>query len=193
MTARATTRKTTKRAAKRGKRNPSTSAAKAFESFHGYEPTERITVKQEVHHHKHLAAAGELVGLQVKTLKGDVRKIEGLGKALLCFNEEQNQLFIRGGDQFLSASELKKFGADGGHELETLGQIVGVAYFTNKTHLGDEGGEAIYSHKFRTTNEAGRHVTVTIARYPWLNYRVLDQQLEISGGSYTIRAEGIDK
>jgi hypothetical protein len=59
--------------------------------------------------------------------------------------------------------------------------------------LGDEGGTAVYAHQFRTTNENGRHVVVEIARYPDLIYRTLDQQFEFSGGSYVIRAEGIDK
>ena len=36
-------------------------------------------------------------------------------------------------------------------------------------------------------------MVVTIARYPDLIYRVRDEQLEFSGGSYEIRAEGIDK
>jgi len=77
--------------------------------------------------------------------------------------------------------------------LETLGKVVALDYFTSKSHLGEEGGTAVYAHQLRTTNEDGRHVTVKIARYPDLIYRVLDQQMEFSGGSYEIRAEGIDK
>jgi hypothetical protein len=177
---------------KRG--NPAAEADAAFKEFHGYAPTELVTVKQKIHQHKHLAAAGDLVGFEVKPVDGGKkRRIEGFEDALLCFNEKKNQLFVQGGDQYLSPKELAKFGADNGHELETLGKLTGVGYFTNKTHLGKDGGEAIYDHKFRTTNENGRHITVTIARYPDLIYRVLDQQFEVSGGSYTIRAEGIDK
>jgi len=177
------------------KGNPADASAKVFREFHGDAPTETVTVEQKVHRHKYLAAAGELVGLQVAPINGSKpRRIEGMGKdALLTFNETKSQLFVTGGDQYLSPSELRKFGADGGHELETLGKLTGVGYFTDKTHLGKEGGEAIYDHKFRTTNENGRHITVTIARYPDLIYRVLNQELEISGGSYTILAEGIDK
>jgi hypothetical protein len=176
------------------KRNPTDSAAQAFEEFHGYEPTEVIKVTREVHHHKHLAAAGDLVGLEVKPIsKGNIRKIEGLGNAVLAFNEAKNQLFIEGGDQRMSPAELRKFGITDEHELQTLGKLVGVGYFTDKKHLGSEGGEAVYSHRFRTTNENGIHITVTIARYPDLIYRVLDEQFEISGGSYEILREGIDK
>jgi hypothetical protein len=181
-------------AATKRKKNSAVAAAEAFKEFHGYPSEELVSVTQKVHRHEHLAAAGDLVGLQVRPTKGGpVRHIEGLGDALLTFNEAKNQLFVSGGDQFLSSSELKKFVADPNHELLTLGRVKGVGYFTDKTHLGDEGGEAVYSHTFRTTNKAGRHVVVRIAKEPDLIYRVLDQQMELSGGSYEIKAEGIDK
>jgi hypothetical protein len=174
--------------------NPASASAEVFEEFHGYPPTEVVKVTQEVHHHTHLAAAGDLVGLEVKPVDhGAVRRIEGLGDAILAFSEKKNQLFIRGGDQKMGPKELAKFGITEEHELQTLGKLVAIGYFANKTHLGSEGGEAVYSHTFRTTNENGTHVTVKIARYPDLIYRVLDEQFEISGGSYEIRREGIDK
>jgi hypothetical protein len=178
------------------RKNPADSSASAFKEFHGYEPKELVTVEKKVHHHKHLSAAGQLVGLKVNPVgKGlPVRTIEGLGKkCLLAFNERKNQLFIEGGNQSMSWDELKRFGIRTQHELQTIGKLIAVGYFTDKTHLGKEGGEAIYSHTFRTTNENGVHVTVKIAQYPDLIYRVLDEQFEISGGDYIIRREGIDK
>ena len=174
--------------------NPAAASAEAFEEFHGYPSKELVTVSQKVHRHTHLAAAGDLVGLEVRPIGGGkVRRIEGLDGALLTFNEAKNQLFVSGGDQFMSAAELRKFGIETDHELHTLGKLKGVGYFTDKHHLGDEGGEAVYSHTFRTTNKAGRHVVVKIAREPDLLYHTLNQELLISGGSYLIRAEGIDK
>jgi hypothetical protein len=59
--------------------------------------------------------------------------------------------------------------------------------------LGNEGGEAVYVHKFRATNDNGKHKTVKMARNPNLIYYLRDEHLEFSGGSYEIRAEGIDK
>ena len=174
--------------------NPASASAEVFEEFHGYEPTEVITVSKKVHHHKHLASAGELVGLQVKPISGGPkRKIEGLGECFLAFNEAKSQLFIEGGDQRMSPAELKKFGIKTEHELHTLGKLVGIGYFTTKTHLGDEGGEAVYTHTFRATNVNGKHVIVKIARDPDLIYRVMDEQFEVSGGSYEILREGINK
>ena len=154
-----------------------------------------MVVERSVHFHEHLAAAGELIGMAVKP-RGHglpVREITGLKGAILAFNERKNQLFIEGGDQALSWETLQEFGIETEHELQTIGKLVGVSYETDKAHLGDEGGHAIYTHEFRTTNENGAHITVRIAKYPDLIYRVLDEQFEISGGDYDIKREGIDR
>jgi hypothetical protein len=179
----------------KGRGNPAKAAAAGYEEFHGHPSKEVVTVSKKIHHHAHLAAAGELRGLSVRPIGHGlpVRTIGGFKGAILAFNEAKNQLFIEGGDQWLSDAELHAFGVRKIHEIETLGKVVALDYFTSKSHLGSEGGTAVYAHKLRTTNENGRHVTVVIARYPDLIYRVLDQQLEFSGGSYEIRAEGIDK
>jgi len=179
----------------RTKSNPADASAEVFEEFHGFEPSEVITVERLVHHHEHLASAGKFEGFVVRPVGGGKdRALHIPGEAYLAFNERKNQLFVEGGDQFLDEAALKQFGITEIHELETLGQIVAVAYHTRKDHLeAKDGGEAIYSHTFRTTNKAGRHVVVKMTRPPDLIYRVLDQQFEISGGSYEIRAEGIDK
>ena len=176
---------------KRGrKRNPARASAEVFEEFHGFAPSEVITVTKRIHHHEHLAAAGKLVSLDVWGIDGRGHRISGFKGAYLAFNESKNQLFVEGGDQ---AVNLEDFGIDPPHELETLGQLTDIGYQTNKTHLGDEGGEAVYVHKFRSTNENGKHVVVKIARYPDLIYDVRNEQLLFSGGSYEILREGINK
>ena len=178
------------KAAMKGKRNPAEAATEAFEEFHGHAPTETVEVRKQVHFHKHLAGAGKLVTLVVKGVDHQTHKISGFKGALLAFSESGKQLFIEGGDQ---AINLEEFGITDPHEVETLGKVLEIEYATDKHHLGKEGGKAVYAHQFRTTNEDGEHVTVTIARYPDLIYRVLDEQLEFSGGSYQIKAEGIDR
>ncbi len=127
--------------------------------------------------------------LVVKGIDGEIHRIKDFEGAILAFNEKRNQLFVEGGDQSIN---LENFGISEPHELETLGKLKQIDYFTTKTHLGEDGGTAIYEHGFRMTNENGQHVVVKIARYPDLIYRVVDEQLEFSGGSYTIRREGID-
>ena len=174
----------------KGRKNPAAASAEVFEDFHGYPPSEVVTVTKQVHRHAHLASLGLLISLDVWGVDGRGHKIEGFDGALLCSNEDRNQLFIEGGDQSVN---LRDFGIKSEHELETLGTVVEIAYQTNKTHLGDEGGHAVYVHKFRTTNDGGKHVTVRMTREPDLVYDVRNQQLLFSGGSYTILREGIDK
>ena len=175
------------------KANPSDAAREVYQEFHGEPPSETVTVEKRVHFHKHLAAAGELRKLEVRRkVDRGITTLTRFKGALLAFNEAKNQLFIEGGDQTIS---LEAFGIDpdSAHEMETLGQVVSIDYFTNKKHLGDEGGLATYEHGFRMTNENGKHVVVTVARYPDLIYSVPNEQLYFSGGSYLIRAEGIDQ
>ena len=179
-----------KSALKKKRANPADAAVEAFEEFHGHPPDEIVEVKRKVHFHSHLAGAGVLKRLDVKGIDRQHHIIQGFRGALLAFNEAKNQLFVEGGDQSIN---LEDFGIRKPHELETLGKVKHIDYATRKDHLGDEGGDAVYTHQFRTTNENGEHVVVTIARYPDLIYRVRDEQLEFSGGSYEIRAEGIDK
>ncbi len=175
------------------RRNPADLAIAGYEDFHGRPPEEFVAVERTVHVHRHLSGAGELKRLVVLGIDG--KSIVTLTKfrgAILAFNEKRNQLFVERGDQ---AVNLADFGIDPrkAHELETLGRVKKIDYFTTKDHLGDEGGTATYAHTFRTTNENGRHVTVRIARYPDLIYRVLEKHLEFSGGSYEILPEGIDR
>jgi hypothetical protein len=162
----------------KSKRNPSAQSAEAYQDFHGRPSEEVVTVKTEVHYHKHLAACGELRKLVIKPVgKLFSVTLSGFKKALLAFNEKRTQLFIEGGDQ---AVDLRQFGIKTPHEVETLGEVRVIEYFTIKDHLGDEGGKAVYVHKFHKP-------------YPVLIYNVLDQQLTFSGGSYKVLAEGIDK
>lgn len=179
----------------RKKKNPTDGAAAAYKDFHGRESDETVTVSRKVHFHKHLAAAGQLRALKVKTIDGNyIVSIQfpaaKKDQTILAFNEKKNQLYLEGGDQSV---DLKAFRISRPHELETLGKVTVIDYHTSKDHLGSEGGTAVYRHKLRTTNQNGQHVTVKVARYPDLIYRVRDEQLEFSGGSYEILAEGIDR
>jgi len=172
----------------RAKRNPSDEAAAVYEEFHGRPSSEVVTVKEKIHYHEHLAALGELRSLVVVARDGAKVTLSRFRKAILCTNEAKNQMFVRGGDQSV---DLGAFGIRKPHEVETLGRVVELAYFTRKDHLGDEGGTALYFHVAGETNENGKRKMAGWG--PDLIYRTLDESLEFSGGSYTIRAEGVDK
>jgi hypothetical protein len=158
------------------KRNPSQAAAEAFEEFHGRPSEEVITVTQKVHYHSNLAAIGKLEALKGVTCAGSPFLLEDFGGALLCMNEKKTQLFVRGGNQKVDPAD---FGADAEHELQTLGYVKVIEYFTTKNHLGKEGGTAVYVHKFSRP-------------YPDLIYDVVNKQLLFAGGSYSMPPEGID-
>jgi len=178
-----------RKAAKRKSRNPAAASAAVYEEFHGRPSSEEVTVIDKLHVHENLAGLGSLRKIVADCVDGKRHEIVGFGKAILCSNETKNQLFIRGGDQAL---DLAEFGISRPHELETIGVVVEIWYFTTKDHLGKEGGTAIYFHKAGETRTfSGR---TKMAGYgPDLIYRVRDKLLEFSGGTYEIRAEGIDK
>lgn len=190
------------RGKKKTRHNPMDGAVDVYQQFHGKPASEVIEVKTRVHYHKHLAALGKLEYLKVAAVNGQVITIERFGNAVLCSNESSKanrdrgilgtQLFIEGGDQSVNP---KTFGVETEHEVETLGEVVELGYFTDKVHLGDEGGKAIYFHHMgeegkRRRGKDGR--TVYSGGFPPdLIYRVRDSHLEFSGGSYRISPEGI--
>lgn len=163
---------------KRKKRNPAEAAAAGYAEFHGCESEELIKVEKTVHFHRHLSGAGELRKMIVYPIGKPFRvPLSNFGGAMLAFNEKKDQLFIEGGNQ---AVNLKTFGITTPHEIETLGEVRVIEYYTTKDHLGSEGGTAIYVHRLHKP-------------YPILIYRVRDEQLEFSGGAYEVLPEGIDR
>jgi hypothetical protein len=160
---------------KKRRANPAEDSAEAFAEFHGRPSEQVVTVTKEIHYHAHLAAAGKLVSLTVRSRMGEI-VLEDFKGALLCFNEGRDQLFIEGGDQEI---DLDQFGISARHEVQTLGAVTRIEYFTTKDHLGREGGKAVYVHDFSKP-------------YPHLNYDVRNRQLSFSGGAYSVLPEGID-
>jgi hypothetical protein len=169
---------------RRARRNPEAAAAAMSEAFHGRPVQEVVDVTESVHVHEHLAELGRLISLEVVSRDGATVKLSGFDGALLCSNEAGDQLFVRGGDQYVDVAEFG-FDPEDLHEVETLGHVVRVVYHTTKTHLGAEGGKADYFHDFGEEDKGRRR------RYPDLLYRWLDPSLEFAGGAYSVRPEGI--
>jgi len=175
---------------KRGNpRNPLDTAQDAYGHFHGEKAHGQVLVEEKSHFHTHVWELGRLVLLRV-VLPSDRRQqglkntvdiefdYEGKSPTRLTANEKGTQLFIDGGNQSV---EVAVFGIDTVHERELLGYLRDIWYYTDKKHLGKEGGLAIYKHKL---GEEGGEL-------PALVYRTLDKRLEIVGGSYTIPDEGV--
>lgn len=151
-----------------------------FVEFHGHEPEELFEVSESVREHTKLSGMGVLEAFRVVGLDTDGVVIQDLGDCLLAQNEDGDQLFIMGGDQEVDPSD---FGIDRDpHEIEVLGMLTDIWYFTNKTHLVEkDGGEATYHHTF---GGKGR-------RRPTLIYDVVNAQFIVAGGDYQILPEGI--
>jgi hypothetical protein len=172
-----------------GKRNPEDTAVEAFTGFHGEEPSGAVAVQEREHYHTHVWEIGRLVLLRVK-LPPDRHESgykntvdvefdhEAPKPARLTANEDRTQMFITGGDQSV---DLAAFGIEVEHEKELLGYLKDVWYFTDKKHLGKQGGRAIYKHKL---GEEGGELPAVI-------YRVREKHIEVVGGSYTIPDEGV--
>lgn len=156
--------------------NPAEAARAVSEEFHGRAVREMVPVTERRHYHKFLAELGELTLLVIHTPDGRHRvELTEFAGAMLTTNEKKNQLFITGGDQSVN---LRDFGIRDPHEKEHLGELRKIAYYTDKEHLGDEGGEADYHHSFSKP-------------YPHVDFYTRDTHLEIFGGRYKITREGI--
>jgi len=178
---------TRKNPTRKKRRNPSdeaefTAAAKASEDFHGVKAHELIRVTTDVFEHDNLADLGELVSMEIKPING--------GRSILLSDFDgarlaqspkgyPYQLYIEGGDQSV---DLGEFGIDEPHESEVLGKLVRIIYFTDKKHLGRDGGIANYKHRLGEVSGV----------LPYVNYDCLNKLLSISGGAYKILPEGID-
>ena len=176
---------------KRKRGNPEAESAEAFEKFHGYAPKEFVDVDKDLHYHSKLGAIGTLEKLTVIARNGTLVDLSGFKGAILAMNEDMTQLYIEGGDQSVNCEE---FGIrEPYHDKEKLGQVKKIWYFTNKTHLGSEGGKAVYHHTFgeEGTIRDGSGRAVKSEARPDLVYDTMNETLEFVGGEYLIEAEGI--
>lgn len=164
-------------------------AARASEEFHGIEPHELIEVKTEIFEHDHLGDIGELVKLEIIGVHGGIIDLKNFGGARLARSPKgyNDQLYIAGGDQEV---DLDAFEIDSPHECEYLGELKFITYYTVKHHLGRDGGDANYRHRFNDADK--RRVGTKKANRPRVIYDVNNKLLSLAGGEYEILAEGID-
>lgn len=189
-------------AKRKASRNPADLAAEAFELFHGYPPKEELIFETQEHEHEYYSGIGELMelvivpdgedkGIQIYGFQGAQLSMSAHSmRALVNDREPITQLYIVGGDQGLDAKTLRQFGIDTGslHEQEVLGKCVDITYFTEKTHLGRDGGVADYVHAFGEES-AKRKMRILVS--PTATYHTVNKIIGLWGGKYTIEPEGI--
>lgn len=173
-------------------RNPSASAEKLYQKFHGRPSDSSFAVKEKEHVHSHLAQLGTLTEIVVAI------KIGGQGKAVLyrlkasetakshsdrkavhlTSNEDGTQLFLTGGDQSLNLKALG-FVSSEIKEQMVIGQIKELTYRTQKSF--DDFKTIDYFHGLGEEN----------GNKPLLLYKPRDKKLLIFGGDYQVKPEGI--
>lgn len=187
-----------KQVRRRSKRNPAdaeTKAAERYEFFHGKPPEDVTEFETIIHEPAVTSGIGKLVRLVVLAIDGiNEVTLENFRGAILSQNIEGTQLYIDGGDQRVN---LKDFGIDPGaaRAQEVLGACREVWYDTTKLHLGDDGGDAIYHHKFggrvNRSNPSRNAWGASSSRMPQIVYSVRNKLLMFAGGGYTLPKEGI--
>lgn len=165
-------------------------AAEMSEEFHGTPAQEEFEIVTEKYEHDTLADCGELVKLEIIPINGgsviNLTKFEG---ARLAMSPKgfPPQLYIEGGDQ---AVDLGEFEIETPHEFEVLGHLKYITYYTIKHHLGRDGGEANYRHKFNDGPQ--KRISTKAKNRPTVIYDVNNESLMLAGGEYEILPEGID-
>lgn len=150
-----------------------TDAERFSQEFHGREPLQEF-VAEAVTDKKELTVLGQLLELLVATGEGDDGLLlEFRDSFVLLAAEPDTKRLVIAGDTHEAATL-----AD---ELGVIGELVSVTYYTDKHHLGDQGGIAEYVHEF---GEKGGELPILMFDYD-------SQQLIIVGGSYTITEAGI--
>jgi hypothetical protein len=87
---------------------------------------------------------------------------------------------------------LEDFEIDNPHDLEVLGKLKYVTYYTVKHHLGRDGGEANFKHKLNDGDSKLIRRGTKATNRPTVIYDVLNDLISIAGGDYKILPEGID-
>lgn len=162
-----------------GARNPESSAASMYETFHGRPSTEVLEVEESVHYHENLAALGELVELKVATPTRKDVTINFDSGTQLASNEDGTQLYIIGGDQSLDLGEMGFKGPAADKECVDLGILYELTYHTQKSF-----------HKFKPTDYYHALGEET-GDQPRLLYDRVNCLLSVAGGSYEIKDVGI--
>lgn len=163
------------------RRNSSSeAAADLFEQFHGTPSTGSRTVRQEVEYPDKLALLGKLRRIDIFTATGEAVELDFSGPVQLCCEPSGHSLYIIGGNQSVSLEDLPLApAADLQKDHIYLGEAAFIVYETAKGFHDFEPTE--YGHEFGEED----------GELPQLNYDRKSRLLYFSGGSYTVKPEGI--
>lgn len=160
------------------KRNQPQNAVELSEQFHG-RPVERVTLlEQAVRERAQLAELGDMVELDIITLRGQqfALPFEGNGVRLAA-SPSGGQLYLVGGDQRVKLAP--RGSEDTTKDKIVLGVVDEIIYYTAKAL--DDFVPHDYFHELG--EESGAR--------PLLIYDRLNRSLELVDGNYSTRPEGL--
>lgn len=107
------------------RRNPESSAASLYESFHGVPSTQTLEVEEQEADHEHLTLLGRLVDCWVITLTGFLAHFEfDEDPPVWCSSSEDGrQLYFAGGDQEIDLAAFKMDGSEWIKDRMVIGQF----------------------------------------------------------------------
>jgi len=152
-----------------------------YEDFHGKESTERITVTDAPTYEDALSVLGELIEIKVHCSDGKRDYVLGFRKdgVLLASNPTGTQLYLVGGNQSLPLDTMQITGALASKTSVVIGEAFEITYRTKKGF--DKFRETEYFHELG--EETGHK--------PVLIYNTLNCEMELAGGAYETKPEGI--
>lgn len=162
------------------KRNPE-DAAEMYEKFHG-KPADKTTKVIELRQYRdQLAALGDLISIEVKTPQGPRRTValNEANRPLLTCTPDGAQLYIEGGDQSVDLDALGLQRGSLRKDSMNLGVIRKITYRTEKDFDAFETID--YYHMLGEDT----------GMYPVLIFDTLNNLLQIAGGEYIVKREGI--
>lgn len=183
-------------------RNPDGSADDAYKTFHGKAPDKtkvlQVALVDPFSDHTNLWQLGKLKSLTVGEYIDGFKGSEGdqpqsnhpdAWAETIYFDEGSSpdlagepggrELFIVGGNQKLGDAMLERLGADSGKDAADLGFIYRIEYFTRKDF--DRFQPINYWHHF------GEETGVQ----PRLFYDRTNHRMQLAGGEYVVKREGI--
>lgn len=179
--------------------------------FHGRENRETLDIVETESYRENLAILGEMVELEVFI---ESRSDEGL--VPICFSREvqedivylgsspdRKQLYLTGDtglpDDWLQEASPESWGKD----KVPIGYVYSVSYFADKHHLTGGGGqefgteyihcfgEQTFEHKGKGDKVFKLEEKIVAGLLPMLVYDRLGERMELVGGGYDVRDEGI--
>ncbi len=187
------------------------------EGFHGRKSREAFDISEHHTYRDSLGMLGELEELEVfnwqlwkneEDLKTFTFSRKGSKVVRLGGSGDRKQLYFNGGDQELPNELLEELGGVGANKDKvSLGYVYSISYWSDKHHLeGSSGRNEAYMHCFgeatfenpdaRTDGQADYIIYKPTEKaiagvLPELIYDRLNGCLELVGGGYEIRDEGI--